>query len=299
MKTEPLTFGNCLFRLSGTLYKPNGDQPCPALIAVHPASQGEGAHPFHEHLKTGLPPRGIAVLVFDRRGSGGSEGDFETAGFEDLAGDVIAAVKYLQARSNIDRSGIGLHGTSQGGRIAPIAAAKHTEIPFIVAVSASGVSPAEQMDYGVTFHLERAGYDRSVVERVLRLRHLVNKYFRGHLSRTQVAAELRGVEHEPWFEMAYLYPAEELPDDVTQSKWHYEMDYEPLSIWKRVKQPSLFIFAELDEWVSIEQSMINYKKTTGHLDDFTFVRIDSTDHLMSSTASADESTISRDYLDIL
>ena len=77
-----------------------------------------------------MPEHGIAVLIFDRRGSGASQGDFQTADFEDLAGDVIAAVDYLQSRPDIDKSKIGLHGTSQDAWIAPIAAEHKQGIPY-------------------------------------------------------------------------------------------------------------------------------------------------------------------------
>jgi uncharacterized protein len=170
-------------------------------------------------LRSELPEQGIAVLVFDRRGSGASEGDFETADFEDLASDVLAGVEYLQSRPDINRRKIGLHGTSQGAWIAPIAAARKPDIACIVAVSASGVSPADQMNYGVAFHLETAGFDRAAVEEAIRLRNLVNEYFRGHVSREAAAAKLSRFEHELWYENGYLYPSQELPLDITQSKW--------------------------------------------------------------------------------
>ena len=220
------------------------------------------------------------MLIFDRRGSGASGGDFKTADFEGLAGDVIAGVEYLQTRSDIDPNKLGLHGTSQGAWIAPIAAARKPDIACVVAVSASGVSPAEQMNYGVAFHLEHAGFDRPEIEEVIRLRNLVNAYFRGHVSREEAAAELSRFEHEPWYQQGYLYPSRELPLDITQSKWHYEMDYEPLSVWKRVIQPALFLFAEVDEWVPIGQSMVNYESATAHLQDVTLRQIPATDHLM-------------------
>jgi uncharacterized protein len=140
---------------------------------------------------------------------------------------------------------------------------------LIVVVSASGVSPADQMNYGVAFHLEKAGFDQSLIDKALELRNLVNKYYRGQVSREKVAAELRRYENEPWFEKAYLSSSIKLPMDITQSKWFYEMDYEPLSIWKKVKQPALFLFAEVDEWVPIDQSIINYKNATVHLNDVT------------------------------
>jgi uncharacterized protein len=292
--SEEVSFLNQNLKFCGTLYLPNGNRPCPAVVVVHPASGGERTDPFYDHLKSELPAHGIAVLVFDRRGSGASEGDFETADFEDLAGDVIAAVQYLQSREDIDPAKIGLHGTSQGGWIAPIAAAHKTDIAFLIEVSASGVTPADQMNYGVEFHLQQDGFDQSVIKKAIELRNLINEYFRGHVSRAKVVAELSRHEHEPWYEKAYLYPSEELPADVTQSKWHYEMDYEPLFVWKKVRQPTLFLFAEIDEWVPIEQSLINYERATTHLHDVTLKQIPGTDHLMRNQAGE----ISKEYLDM-
>lgn len=295
MASEEILFSNQNIKLAGTLYKPETVAPYPAVVVVHPASEGERTSSFYEHLKSKLPQYGIAVLIFDRRGSGASEGDFETADFEDLASDAISAVEYLQSRPDIDKSHIGLHGTSQGAWIAPIAAARKTDISVIVVVSASGVSPADQMNYGVAFHLEKAGFDQSVIDKAIELRNLVNKYYRGQVSREKVAAELRRHENEPWFEKAYLRSSIELPMDITQSKWHYEMDYEPLSIWKKVKQPTLFLFAEVDEWVPIDQSIINYKNATVHLSDVTLKQLNGTDHLMCNQASEP----SKEYLNVL
>jgi len=296
---ESVSFHNRDIKLAGTLYKPDEDGIYPAIVVVHQASGGEQTDPFYEHLKTELSKRGIAVLVFDRRGSGASQGNFETADFDDLADDVIAVVEYLQARADIDGLKIGLHGTSQGAWIAPIAAAKKPDIACVVAVSASGVSPAEQMDYGVSFHLEQDGYDLAVISKVIELRTLVNEYFRGHLSREYVAEKLALYESEPWFRKGYLYPSQELPVDIAESKWHYEMDYEPLSIWKKVKQPTLFLFAEVDEWVPIGASMKNYKAATSHLSDVAIHQINKTNHLMSVSPDEDILDISHEYLDVL
>lgn len=295
MKSEEIRFPNQNLNLAVTLYKPDTDPAYPGVVVVHPASGGERTDPFYEHLKSELPRHGIAVLIFDRRGSGVSQGDFETADFEDLAGDIISAVEYLQSRPDIDHTKIGLHGTSQGAWIAPIAAARKPDIAFIVAVSASGVSPADQMNYGVAFHLEKDGFDQAAVKKAIELRNLVNEYFRDHVAREDVAAQLSRFEHEPWYENAYLYPSEELPADVTQRKWHYEMDYEPLAIWKKVTQPTLFLFAEVDEWVPIDQSMLNYKKATAHLKDVTLKRVHDTDHLMRDPAGE----ISEEYLEAI
>ena len=299
MNSEVISFFNQDIKFIGTLYKPEGKYRYPVIVVVHPASGGEQTDPFYDHLKSALPNLGIAVLVFDRRGAGGSQGRFETADFDDLAEDVVSVVEYLESRNDIISSKIGLHGTSQGAWIAPIAAAKKPEIACVVAVSASGVTPAEQMDYGVAFHLERNGYDQFVIDKAIELRTLVNEYFRGHVAMEYVKSELSVYESESWFGMAYLFPGKQLPADVTQSKWHYEMDYEPLSIWKKVTQPTLFLFAETDEWVPVGTSMENYKYVTSHMKDVTIHRIGGTNHLMSISQDENILDISGEYLDIL
>lgn len=299
MFQETISFFNQNLKLAGTLYKPGGEAPYPAIVVVHPASGEERTDPFYDHLKSELPRHGIAVLVFDRRGSGSSEGNPQTADFEHLARDVIAAVDALATRPDIDRSRIGLHGTSQGAWIAPIVAARKPEIAGIVAVSACGVPPAEQMDYGVAFHLLQENFDNAVVEKVLELRALVNEYFRGHITRDQAATHLSVYESQPWFERGYLYSSHDLPADPADSIWYHQMDYEPLSIWAQVTRPTLFLFAETDEWVPLEASMRNYRSATAHLKDVTLKQIKGTNHLMSVSGDENVLDISPDYLAIL
>lgn len=299
MNFESVSFLNQNIKLVGTLYKPDHDGVYPAVVVVHPASGGEQADPFYDHLKSELPDHGIAALVFDRRGSGSSQGDFDTADFDDLAGDVVAAAAYLESRAEINGSKIYLHGTSQGAWIAPIAAAQKPEIAGVVAVSASGVTPAEQMDFGVAFHLQQDGYDLSVIGKAIELRTLVNEYFRGHLEREYVAEKLSHYESELWFRKAYLYTSQQLPVDITQDKWHYEMDYEPLSIWKKLNQPTLFLFAEVDEWVPIDASRKNYEAATSHLKDVTVRQIYKTNHLMSVSSDENILDISDEYIEVL
>jgi len=101
MNYETVSFFNQNIKLVGTLYKPEEDGVYPAIVVVHPASAGEHTDPFYDHLKSELPNHGIAVLVFDRRGSGGSQGDFEAADFDDLADDVVTAVEYLALRPEL------------------------------------------------------------------------------------------------------------------------------------------------------------------------------------------------------
>jgi hypothetical protein len=87
--------------------------------------------------------RGIAVLGYDKRGDGRIHGDCNTASFDDLADDVVAAFEYLKTRSDIDPTQIGLLGVSQAGWIMPLAAVRAKDLAFLISISGAGLPPAE------------------------------------------------------------------------------------------------------------------------------------------------------------
>jgi len=60
----------------------------------------------------------VAVLYFDKRGIGQSEGKWFNTSFEERAADVKAAADYLKTLSNIDTNKIAVVGHSQGGCLA-------------------------------------------------------------------------------------------------------------------------------------------------------------------------------------
>ena len=88
-----------------------------------------------------LPPRGVAVLRFDRRACAADR-------FDEQSADALAAVATLAARPEIDAKRIGLWGFSQGAWVAPVVATRSDRLGFLVLVAATGVSPAAQMRYG-------------------------------------------------------------------------------------------------------------------------------------------------------
>lgn len=78
---------------------------------------------------------GYSVLLFDFRNRGESGGDAVTLGYQER-GDVLGAMDYLKTRSDVDSSGFGVLGISQGGATAILAAAQSQDIR---AVAAEGV----------------------------------------------------------------------------------------------------------------------------------------------------------------
>ena len=138
-------------KLAGTLTLPENSWNAPAVVLVSGSgaqnrnSELLGHKPFLV-LSDYLTRNGIAVLRYDERGVGESEGKFSTATTFDLAEDVMAAVDFLKNHKGINPQNIGIIGHSEGGLIAPIVAAKMKELAFIVMLAGPGTS-GEQILY--------------------------------------------------------------------------------------------------------------------------------------------------------
>ena len=128
-------------RLYARLHLPDGDPPYAAVVLVH----GSGDAPGTEWFYNGdfFVAKGYAVLAYDKRGSGRSEGDF-TFDFERLADDVGAAATYLSNHADIDPDRIGLAAYSQGAWVAPLAAARHDVVGYVIVNYGMIESPAEE-----------------------------------------------------------------------------------------------------------------------------------------------------------
>lgn len=128
-------------RLYGRLHLPDGNPPYAAVVLV----QGSGDDPGTEWLYSGdfFVANGFAVLAYDKRGSGQSEGDF-TFNFEQLADDAGVVARHLADHPEVDPDRVGLVGYSQGAWVAPLAASRHDVVSFVIVNYGMIESPAEE-----------------------------------------------------------------------------------------------------------------------------------------------------------
>ena len=117
MATQEVRFYSRGTSLAATLKLPHDatpEQPVPAVV------QGPGwlglrdaklYHPYHE----GILAAGIAVLIFDYRGFGDSEGDATYLDPMSQVEDWRSAVSYVETRSEIDARRIGAFGSGGTG----------------------------------------------------------------------------------------------------------------------------------------------------------------------------------------
>ncbi len=150
--TEELKISSGGVELAATLCLPAGQPPFPAAVAVHGSGMvwGKDLRGYCEALN----PRGIAVLLYDKRGVGNSSGSYRTVSVEnsivqlnELADDAAAGFDYLRSRADIHPKRVGMIGQSQAGWIIPLAASKRADVAFMVLISGPSVSVGEEMYY--------------------------------------------------------------------------------------------------------------------------------------------------------
>lgn len=235
-------------------YSPAGNT---ALLALHGAGAGTRDYFLYRHLHDLLPQHGIGVVTFDRRGEGRSTGDASRGRFEVQAEDALAV------REAIDARHVGLWGMSQGGWIAPLAAAQSDRVEFVVGVASTGVTPSEQMMYAVAQQLERSHYGSVVTKRVLALRQFYEDHVHGRAPgrEAELAAELEAAMREPWWLLAFLPP---VPLDAEGCRlWIEEMDFDPLPVFRQVRVPALMFYGEDDAWTPVEPSVRAWREARG------------------------------------
>lgn len=132
------------FLLAGTITRPKGSGPFPAVVLVSGSGSQDRDETLFGHkpflvLADALTRAGIVVLRYDDRGFAESAGDASAATTLDLADDAQAAVEYLKSLSYVDTTSIGIIGHSEGAIIAPIVARRNKDVSFLVMMAGSGV----------------------------------------------------------------------------------------------------------------------------------------------------------------
>jgi dipeptidyl aminopeptidase/acylaminoacyl peptidase len=120
-------------RLAAELYMPEGDGPHPGLILCHgvPAKRvpdpNDRGYPLLAERFSG---HGFAVLIFNFRGAGESEGNLDLLGWTH---DLEAATDYMCRLDDVDASRLSAMGFSGGAAVTVYRAAKDSRIRSVVA----------------------------------------------------------------------------------------------------------------------------------------------------------------------
>jgi alpha-beta hydrolase superfamily lysophospholipase len=185
--------------------------------------------PVLAQLAGQLSDEGFVVIRYDKRGVGLSGGRIEMVTLQDYADDVVAAVKWLDKRKDVDDKRISVFGHGEGGAVAMLAAAREKRIAGVAMLGAMGTTGREL-----------------ILEQQRRL-----------LEDTKVAESERAEKMDLQKQILEATVAgkgwESLPPEVRRAVdtpfYRSLLTFEPAAVMKRIKQPILILKAENDKRV--------------------------------------------------
>ncbi len=299
---EEVTFRNetAGLKFAGTLTTPRGEGPHPAVVLLTGSGAQDrdeaimGHRPFLV-LADHLTRQGIAVLRFDDRGVGGSEGDITHATTRDFAGDALAAVAYLQSRPEIDPKRIGLVGHSEGALVGPLAAVASKDVAFLVLLAAPGLT-GEQIIYLQSEALLRAmGGDEEAIAANRDLQQRMFAIVKEEPDDEKARQRLQALQKEMLQRMtpeqrkaaglSEESPIGEQAEMLLTPWFRFFLTYDPVPTLAKVKVPVLVIIGDNDLQVPPAENLppIEQALRQGGNTDFRVMRPAKLNHLLQTS----------------
>lgn len=247
--------------LSGRLVLPPGASRVPIVVLVH-GSENMSALDFYHHQRM-FPALGIGAFVYDKRGTGVSEGRY-THDYLLLANDAIAAMREARRLAGPRAGRVGYQGGSQGGWVAPLAA-RIEPVDFVIVSFGLAVSPLEEDREAIVYDMQRQGYGHEVIEKALEVADATAVILRSGFTEgyDQLEAVKQRHSAEPWFEHVrgnvsfYLLdtPPEQAREQGPLLLPGVPVDYDPMPVLRNLDVPQLWVLAEDDTDAPIEESL--------------------------------------------
>lgn len=255
--------------LAGTFTYPKEDGKFPAVVLI----TGSGAQNRNEEIFNHKPflvisdfltKNGYAVLRFDDRGVGESEGNHSIATTFDFAEDVRAAIKYLKARNEVDKNKIGLIGHSEGAMIASIVASESDDVAFIILMAGPGL-PGDSILYLQTELIYRAeGQSEEQIHEILDELREVYSILKSDIDESEMKEILKRKYQQRFDKMSDeekqrfgdLNTYMEMEIRIATSPWFRAfLKFDPRPILEKVKCPVLAVIGEKDLQVPPKENL--------------------------------------------
>jgi len=239
---QDVTVGSGEWALPGTLTRPVGDGPFPAVVLVHgsgPSDRDEtvGPNKTFRDLAWGLASRGIAVLRYEKRtkqwaGKLIADARATLTVKEETIDDALSAVALLRRIAGIDPARIYVLGHSLGGYLVPRIGAADPQIAGLI-VMAGPTRPLEDMILEQQTYI--AGLDGTISADE-------------KASLDLLAAQVAHVK-DP--NLSATTPTADLPLGIAANYWLDLRGYKPAELAKGLKQPMLILHGGRDYQVTI------------------------------------------------
>ena len=248
--------------LTGTLTIPEGNGPFPAVVLVSGSGQQNRDEELMNHrpfwvIADYLTRNGIAVLRYDDRGVGGSEGEVLNATSMDFSYDAEAAFDYLRNRKEINAAQIGILGHSEGGIINFMVSARRPEVAFLVSLAGSAVDGIQLLKAQQAAILRASGMTEEAIQFSSNANAQMFDIIAASSDRIEADSLLRQLVK------GWGYSDELIEQTVGElaSPWmYYFLKYDPTEAIVKTNCPALLLNGSKDLQVVASQNLPAYEK---------------------------------------
>ena len=238
--------------LSGTIVTPRTPGKHPAVVMTH-GSGSETRWGTNRYVADRFARAGIAALIYDKRGSGQSSGDWRTAAYEDLARDAAAAVDLVASRPGVDpQARVGVLGHSEGGIVAPIVESlAPNRIAFIVAEDAPAEVIKAQDIYRVGNDIRSQTWSEADKALALDTYRLFVDVAAGDRPMADYEAAMAKYRDTYWFQYLGLPPRESWVWAWYVKRAHLDTG----ALWISIRKPVLLVYGQYDRLMPVDQTI--------------------------------------------
>lgn len=239
-------------KLAGRLVLPHDRDPVPIVVLVH-GSERDSAREWNA-LQRLLPAENVGAFVYDKRGTGGSEGKY-TQDFETLADDAVAAMREAKRIAGRRCVRIGYQGGSQGGWVAPLAATR-APVDFVIVSFGLAVSVIDEDQEEVSLEMRLKGHTEEEISKALEVASAAEAVFESNFTKGFERFDtVRAKYHnEPWYKDLHgnythfilPYTADEAREKFKDFLPGTPFRYDPMPTVRAVNVSQLWILGEDD-----------------------------------------------------
>lgn len=248
--------------LVGTLTIPKGEGPFPAMVLV----SGSGQQDRDEELMNHRPfwviadycaRHGIAVLRYDDRGIGGSDGEVYNATSMDFSYDAEAAFDFLRSQKHIDASRVGILGHSEGGIINFMVATRRPEVAFLISLAGPAVNGIEVLKEQQAAILRASGMTEEAIQFSSNTNAQLFDIIEASSNREEADSLMRQLV-QGWGYSEEL--TEQTVSEMTMPWMYYFLKYDPTEAIVQTQCPALLLNGSKDLQVIASQNLAAYEK---------------------------------------
>ncbi len=273
-------------QIAGTLSLPRGQERFPAVVLIsgtghNTRDEDVWGHKVFLVLADALTRKGFAVFRYDKRGVGGSSGNYDAATTADFASDAEAAVAWLKTQPQIDVSRIGVLGHSEGGIIAPAVAAADKSVAFVVMIAGPCVRGDKLFILQSAMTAKAYGApDNYIAKRKVFDQELYNAVVSAPSESAALGRAKALVAQGIADKIVDANEAETLAKDVTTPWERYFLAYDPAPTLARVTVPVLVLNGSLDVQVPAKENLAAAREALKYNPNATVIELPGMNHLL-------------------